>query len=175
MATSTTGTKEYGRGIADQLKDVASQVGDKTKDAVSQFGDKTKEAVSQFGDKAKEAAGAVGSKAKEAASAVGEMFTNAASAAGSTISQTAEKVTSATGSGVKHLGETIKEKGPHDGMFGGATRAVGDTLEQGGKYLEQEGFSGMIDDVTELVRKNPMPAVLVGIGIGFLIGRTLRS
>jgi ElaB/YqjD/DUF883 family membrane-anchored ribosome-binding protein len=33
----------------------------------------------------------------------------------------------------------------------------------------------MMDDVTELVRLNPLPAVLVGIGIGFLIGRTLGS
>jgi ElaB/YqjD/DUF883 family membrane-anchored ribosome-binding protein len=33
----------------------------------------------------------------------------------------------------------------------------------------------MMDDVTNVVRRHPLPAVLVGIGIGFLIGRTLGS
>jgi len=81
----------------------------------------------------------------------------------------------AAGAGVRNLGETIRDKGPSDGMLGTATRAVGDTLQQGGRYLEQEGFSGMMDDVTEMVRRNPIPAVLVGVGIGILIGRTLGS
>ncbi len=123
----------------------------------------------------KEAASGVGTKAKETASAMGNLVSSAASAAGSTVSKTADKLTSATGSGVKHLGETIKEKGPQGGVLGGATRAVADTLQEGGKYLETEGFSGMMDDVTSLIRRNPMPAILVGIGLGFLIGRTLRS
>jgi ElaB/YqjD/DUF883 family membrane-anchored ribosome-binding protein len=102
---------------------------------------------------------------------VGEAVSNAATAAG----KSADKLASATGASVKHLGETIREKGPQDGVLAGATRAVGNTLEEGGKYLEQEGISGMMDDVTELIRRNPVPAVLVGIGIGFLIGRTLGS
>jgi ElaB/YqjD/DUF883 family membrane-anchored ribosome-binding protein len=33
----------------------------------------------------------------------------------------------------------------------------------------------MADDVTEMIRKNPIPAVLVGIGIGFLLGQLTRS
>jgi hypothetical protein len=134
-----------------------------------------KETAGQVGDKIKEAAAGVGAKAREAASAVGDMVSSAASTVGSTISKSADKATSATGSGVKQLGETIKEKGPHDGVLGSATRAVGDSLEKGGKYLEQEGLSGMMEDVTQLIRRNPMPAILVGIGLGFLIGRTLRS
>lgn len=142
MANPTTGTKDFGHGTADKLKETASHVMDKT---------------------------------KEAASNVGETLSNAASSAASAASKTAEKVTSATGAGVKHLGETIREKGPQDGVLGSATRAVSNTLEESGKYIEQEGLSGMMDDMTELIRRNPVPAVLVGIGIGFLIGRTLGS
>jgi len=146
-----------------------------TRDYGSSTAEHLKETAGQLGEKAKDVAAGMGSKAKEAASAVGEMVSSAASSVGSSISKTAEKATSATGAGVKHLGETIKEKGPRDGMFGTASRAVADTLEQSGKYIEQEGLSGMMDDVTELIRRNPMPAILVGIGLGFLIGRTLRS
>jgi len=153
MANPTTSTKDFGHSTGEQFKEKGGQVA----------------------DKAKEAASGMASKAKEAVSAVGDMVSDAASSVGSTISKSAERATTATGSGVRHLGETIKEKGPQEGMFGGATRAVADTLSQGGKYLEQEGFNGMMEDVTELVRRNPMPAVLLGIGLGFLLGRTLRS
>jgi len=131
----------------------------------------TKDFGQSAADKAKEVASHALEKTKEVASTVGEAVSNAASSAG----KTADKLASSAGSSVKHLGESIKEKGPHDGVLGGATRAVGNTLEEGGKYLEQEGLSGMMDDMTELIRRNPVPAVLVGIGIGFLIGRTLGS
>jgi len=131
--------------------------------------EKTKEAAGQLADKAKDAASKVGDMASSAASKVGDL----ASSAASTVGKNADKWTSAAGSGVKHLGETLKDKGPHEGMLGDATRAVADTIQQGGRYIEQEGLSGMAEDVTELIRRNPLPAVLVGIGIGFLLGRAL--
>jgi hypothetical protein len=33
----------------------------------------------------------------------------------------------------------------------------------------------MMDDMTNLVRRNPIPALLLGLGVGFLIGRVLSS
>jgi ElaB/YqjD/DUF883 family membrane-anchored ribosome-binding protein len=135
----------------------------------------TKDSGHSTADKMKEAAGHAVEKTKEVAANVGQAVSNAASATVDAAGKTADKMASATGSGVKHLGETIKEKGPQEGVLAGATQAVGNTLEKGGKYLEEEGISGMMDDVTELIRRNPVPAVLVGIGIGFLIGRTLGS
>jgi ElaB/YqjD/DUF883 family membrane-anchored ribosome-binding protein len=137
--------------------------------------DKTREAAGQAAEKTKEAAHTIGDKTKEAASAVGDLVSSAASTAAGAVGRTADRLTSSAGSGVKHLGETIKEKGPQSGMFGSASRAVGDTLEQGGRYVEQEGLSGMMNDLSDVIRHHPMPAVLIGIGIGFLIGRTLGS
>lgn len=152
MASSTS-TKDYGQFPSEQTKEAAGKAFDKTKEAAS----------------------SIGGKAKEVASAVGDMVSSAASSVGCAAGKAVEKATSATGAGVKHFGETIAEKAPESGVLGGAARAVASSLEQGGKYLEQEGFSGMIEDVTGLIRRNPMPAILVGIGLGFLIGRTLRS
>jgi hypothetical protein len=60
-------------------------------------------------------------------------------------------------------------------MLGSATRTVADTLEGAGKYLEDKNLSGMMDDVTGLIKRNPIPAVLLGLGIGFLVGRALSS
>jgi ElaB/YqjD/DUF883 family membrane-anchored ribosome-binding protein len=31
----------------------------------------------------------------------------------------------------------------------------------------------MADDVTEMIRRNPIPAVLVGIGVGFLLAQLI--
>jgi len=149
MANSMSSTKDLGHSASDKMHSAA----DKAKDVASQAIEKT----------------------KSVASSVGDAMSSAATAATTAASNTAERLTSAAASGAKNLGETIREKGPQDGMLGGATRAVGNTLEEGAKYLEQEGFSGMMDDVTDLIRRNPVPAVLVGIGIGFLIGRTLGS
>jgi len=164
MANPTTSTKDYGHSAVE-----------KTKEAASHVGEKAREAASHVGEKAREAASAVGDKAREAASAVGDLVTSTASNIGTNVSKTAERMTAATGSSVRHLGDTIKEKGPQEGVLGGATRAVAGSLQEGGKYLEQEGFSGMMEDATELIRRNPVPSILVAIGIGFLIGRTLGS
>jgi len=52
---------------------------------------------------------------------------------------------------------------------------VARNLESGGRYLEQEGVGGMAEDFTNLIRQHPIPAVLVGIGLGFLIAQLTRS
>jgi hypothetical protein len=52
---------------------------------------------------------------------------------------------------------------------------VAETLESGGRYLKEEGLEGMAEDLTDLIRKNPIPAVLMGIGLGFLLARLTRS
>jgi ElaB/YqjD/DUF883 family membrane-anchored ribosome-binding protein len=41
-------------------------------------------------------------------------------------------------------------------------------------YLRNAGATRMRDDVEQLVRKNPGPAMLVAVTVGFLIGRTLN-
>jgi hypothetical protein len=58
--------------------------------------------------------------------------------------------------------------------MGTAASKVADTLERGGRYLQEEGLSGIAGDVTDLIKRNPIPALLVGIGIGFLLAQALR-
>jgi hypothetical protein len=48
-------------------------------------------------------------------------------------------------------------------------------MEGAGKYLEDKNLHGMVDDMTGLIKRNPIPAVLIGLGIGFLVGRALSS
>jgi len=100
-------------------------------------------------DKAKSAATAAGEKADAAASAVGE--------------------------GMTSLAHSIREKAPHEGMLGSASGSVASGLERGGQYLRQEGFRGMMNDLTDLVRNNPLPAVLIGVGVGFMLAQARRK
>jgi hypothetical protein len=83
----------------------------------------------------------------------------------------AEEGVSSVGAGMKSLAGTIRESGPHEGMLGSATSRVANTLESGGRYLQEEGLSGMGHDLAEFIRRNPVPALLVGIGLGFLLAR----
>jgi hypothetical protein len=81
----------------------------------------------------------------------------------------------AVGSGMESLAGTIRQHAPDSGMLGTASQKVARGLESGGRYLQEEGLRGIGEDLTNLIRRNPIPALLIGLGLGFLIGRALRS
>lgn len=125
---------------------------------------------------------AIAESAKDAASKTGEAIKDAASSvahkasdAGSYVAHKAEDATAAVGGGMTSLAETIREKGPHDGMLGNASSAVANTLESAGRELQEHGLSGIADDITNTVRRHPVPAVLIGIGLGFLLARVFAK
>jgi hypothetical protein len=60
--------------------------------------------------------------------------------------------------------------------LGAAASTLAGGLESGGHYLQEEGLQGIAADVTNMIRRNPVPAMLVGVAVGFLIARvTARS
>jgi hypothetical protein len=59
-------------------------------------------------------------------------------------------------------------------MLGTAAQYAASGLSQTGRYMEEQGFSGMFGDLTDIIRRNPLPAVLIGLGVGFFLGRALR-
>jgi len=154
MANSTTGSK------VNEVRNAAGQTLDKARDVASNVADKAKDVASQAVDKARDAASSVGSMVSDTAKNVGRK---------------ADDLTSQAGSGIKHFGDTIRENAPHEGMLGDAAKTVANTTKQVGSYLEQEGLSGMFEDMTSLIKRNPIPAILVGVGLGVLIGRVMRS
>jgi len=137
----------------------------------SSKGNEARTAATQAFDKAREGVSQGMEKAKEAASSVGEMVSNAAT----TVGRKADDLTSSAGTGIKQFGDTIREHAPKEGMLGEASKTVANTTKQVGRYLEEEGLSGMVEDLTNLIKRNPVPAILVGVGLGVLIGRVMRS
>jgi ElaB/YqjD/DUF883 family membrane-anchored ribosome-binding protein len=110
----------------------------------------------QLVDKAKDIAADVADRAKDVASS---------------IAQKAEDATHAVGSGIQSLGSAVREKLPHSGVVGAAASTLAGGLESGGHYLKEEGLKGIGADLTNMIRRNPVPAMLVGVAIGFIIAR----
>jgi ElaB/YqjD/DUF883 family membrane-anchored ribosome-binding protein len=170
--SSTTGVPKNMGDVKRDVQNAASSVTDKARDVASGVMDRTKEAATGVADKARELAGNVVDRTKDAASTA----TDTAREWTNTAGKKAEDALGAVGSSMSSLAGTVRESLPHEGMMGQASEYVADALESGGRYIQQEGFSGMAEDVTNLIRKNPIPALLVGIGIGYLIARsTSRS
>ncbi|MGL4551953.1 MAG: hypothetical protein ACRC33_12310, partial [Gemmataceae bacterium] len=79
------------------------------------------------------------------------------------------------GRGAQSLADTVRRQGPQEGYLGNATQSVASGLEQAGKYIEDKQLSGMADDVGGMIKAHPVPAVLIALGVGFLLGRALRD
>jgi len=139
--------KDAGRAAVDQAKDSGHQAMDKARDVGQQAMDKARDLTSRAGDMAGDAAKNVGQRADNLAATVGDRAQTAADA--------------------------VRRHGPQDGMLGNATKAVADTIDNTGRYLSNEGITGMVGDVGEMIRRNPIPALFVGIGIGYLLSRAL--
>lgn len=132
----------------------------------------TTKKVEQAIDKTKEGAEYVADKAKDAASAVVD---GASSLAGSAV-KGIDSAAQAVGSGTKSVADTVRRNTPDEGILGAASNKLADGLEAGGKYLEEQGVSGLVGDVSEIIKRNPIGALLVGVGIGYLLARaTSRS
>jgi len=130
-----------------RTSDAAGKVTEGAKDLAHQATDKAKDLAHQATDKAKDFAHQAGERADQGAAAVG--------------------------SGLKNVADKIRENTPDSGYLGSAARTVSDTLASGGRYLEREKLSGMAEDVGEAIRNNPVPALCVAAGLGFLLGLAL--
>jgi len=150
-----------GTGVMDKAGDMATAAMDKVKDAGSSVAEKARDMASTATSRASDMAANVSQRASDMAS---------------NFSGKTEDATAAVSSGMKNLAGTIRENVPTGGMLGSAGSTLADTLDSGSRYLQEEGLRGISEDLTNLIRRNPIPAMLVGVGIGYLLARsTSRS
>lgn len=144
----------------------------------AQAADKAKEAASSVGEQLSQAGTAIGAMVSQAGSAVGSVASQAgsmASQAASDVGRKADDLTASAGVGIRHLGDRLDRSGPQEGVLGSASHAVAKTVRDGGEYLEDAKLSGVTRDVAQLIRQNPIPAVCIAIGLGWLMARKLRN
>lgn len=157
------GTNKGSGNIRDKVEDTANEAKGLAKETAATVGQKASELASAVGDKAREAASNLGHKAQEYAS-------SAAGAAGAR----ADDALAATGQGMSSLAGTIRQRGPQEGMLGSAAEYVAGGLEAGGEYLQEHGVRDIGEDVSRLVRRHPLPSLLVVFGLGYMLGSALR-
>jgi len=144
-----------------ESRNKAQEAAGKAQDAAGKALEAGQSAVAGVTDKARELSGDAMRAGQQAAQSVGNA---------------AENATTRVGEGMQNLAQTVRQRVPDSGVLGSAADTVASTLEQGGRYIQSEGLSGMSDDLTNLIKRNPIPALLVGIGFGFLLARlTSRS
>lgn len=119
-------------------------------------------------------------KAREAAACVGEMAGHAAAAAGAMASQAAEGAgkraeewTTRAGSGIQSWGDQLNRQGPRQGVLGNASQSVAHAFQESGQYIESAGLRGITKDMATVIRRNPVPAILIALGFGWFVGRKL--
>jgi uncharacterized protein YjbJ (UPF0337 family) len=86
----------------------------------------------------------------------------------------AATVTSAAQDVASSMAETAGTAATKDQeMAAAAATAVTDTVAGAGTYLREKGVQTLPDDLAGLIRRHPVPALLIGLGIGWSLSRTL--
>jgi ElaB/YqjD/DUF883 family membrane-anchored ribosome-binding protein len=137
---------------------VPNDVKGKVQELASSVVLQAKDAASDVSNKAQEWAGNVADKAQDTASAV--------------VHKTDDGI-AAVGHQMNALGGRVRDAASPNGAMGSAAKVVADELQAGGHYLEEHGLEAIGKDLTDVVRRHPIPSILVGFGIGCLIGMTM--
>jgi hypothetical protein len=113
---------------------------------------------------------------QSASPSITRQFAGKARDAASAVSHKAEDATYAVGSCMQSFAGKMRDSLPREGLLGTTASSLANTLERGGRFLQQEGLSRMAQGATNLIRRSPLPAMLVGFGLGYMLARlTARS
>ena len=106
------------------------------------------------------------------------MVSNVTERARDAVSSVAEQASSAGAAvmgGVRAATSAVRDAASHEGMLGNAASAASDAMERGGEYIKNFDVGEVTDEVASMIRRNPIPAMLVCIGIGFGLATLLNN
>lgn len=144
-----------------------ANVTDTFKSTVDQATTASNQAMAAAKEQVAGAANYIADQSKQAVAATGAAVSHAASF----VDQQAEGATDALSGGLKSVARTIRQNAPQDGYVGGAASEVAQTFSNAAGYLDREGLAGIEREISTLIKNNPISALMIGIGLGFLLGR----
>lgn len=147
-----------------------ASTGKAVKDNIQGFGS---QAASTAADGIQSGTDYVAERAQQAVDSVSDYASRGMKGAGEYFDRKSAEATSAVASGFRSAGDALRDRLPHDGAIGQASAAVAQRLEDAGEYIETEGLRGIEDDISELIRRNPITSLMIGIGLGYLVARSL--
>lgn len=140
---------------------MAAAVADQAEQAGNFLAEKANEAGKYVADTAKSAAASAMHSAENAATYVGERVGDARTT---------------VGSGIKSAADSLRSAAPQEeGTMHDAACSVADSLENAGRYIQDHDFAAIGEDVTNVIRRNPIPSVLIAAGVGFLLAKACTS
>jgi hypothetical protein len=147
--------REHAEAAKGHLQQAGTEARQAATSATSGLGQQARETASNLGEKARDVASNVGERARDLAGKAEDRTDDALSSVGQRMST---------------MAGSLRQTAPRSGVVGSAAGAVADRLESGGRYLQEHGVSDITDDIGGLIRRNPLPALFVAFGAGFLIG-----
>lgn len=103
-------------------------------------------------------------KAEELATSVKDK----ASQLSTTVSDKANAAVTSMGEKMSDMGHALREKVPT------SLAPYAESIERAGQYLQRQDLGDLVDDVSGIIRRHPMPAMLTGVALGFLLARTAK-
>ncbi|MCS6288810.1 MAG: hypothetical protein H8K10_07510 [Nitrospira sp.] len=83
----------------------------------------------------------------------------------------ANRTTNRAGEALESAADRLRERLPQDGAAGAAADAASRGVKQTSRILQQQGMSGIVEDLEILMRRYPLQTLLVGLGCGYLLAR----
>lgn len=174
-ATERDRVGEEGAQLADNVAHRTQETGDKVSDKVSDMAHQAADRVQQVADDLRhkdpaEIAGDVRAKASELVDTTRQR----ASEAGAVAADKVDDAMTATGEQMTNLAQTVRAKAPHEGRAGEIATNTAEALERGGQYLKDADLQVVRSDLERIIREHPVEAMLVGLGLGYMLARVTR-
>jgi uncharacterized protein YjbJ (UPF0337 family) len=81
---------------------------------------------------------------------------------------------STVGEKIGALADVIRDKAPHEGAVATAATTMAEKLDAAGSYLQKKDLDHIVSDLSSMIRRYPVPSLLIGLGIGYLLARSTR-
>ena|SRR5215469_7097706 len=89
---------------------------------------------------------------------------------GTKAAQRADQARVGAAAGLDTVAGTLHERGDR---VASAAHSAADAVSSGAEYLRANDVNTMMDDVMEVIRRNPGPSLLGAAALGFILGRAL--
>jgi len=145
--------------LANQFEREIDRAADQASNTIEDARGKAHNTASDLKDRAQDVAGDVQDKAQQL---------------GSQVAGKADVATTTVGEKLTDVAQTLRERAPASGSLGDAADTAADTLQRAGTYLQQQDLADIRADLEGIVRRHPMESLLVGLGLGYLLARSMR-
>jgi ElaB/YqjD/DUF883 family membrane-anchored ribosome-binding protein len=97
-----------------------------------------------------------------------------ASQVGNQVADKADAATTTVGEKMTDVAQAIRQRAPVSGPVADAADTAADTLQRAGTYLQEQDLADMRADLEGIIRRHPIESLLIGLGVGYLLARSMR-